>query len=66
MRWTDRREERARRVVMFVAALSGTVYEAAWREAERPFLLSLYAAMMGFPFVLGRADKPPSPPEPES
>ena len=38
---------------MFMTALLLTIYEALVQGGERPFLLTLYASMMGLPLVLG-------------
>jgi hypothetical protein len=37
---------------MFSVALSLTIVEGVALRAERPFLLTLYAAMMGLPLIL--------------
>lgn len=42
--------------LIFLSGLGLTFYEAIIREADRPSLLVLYAAMMGLPAVLN-ADK---------
>jgi hypothetical protein len=39
--------------LMFMTALLLTIYEALVQGGERPFLLTLYASMMGLPLVLG-------------
>lgn len=41
--------------LLFGAGLALTVYEAIVREGERPYLLALYAGMMGLPAMLGKA-----------
>ena len=38
-----------RDAVMFMVGLLGTVHETVLRQADRPFLLALFAAMMGLP-----------------
>lgn len=39
---------------MFLVALGLTIYEATVQSGERPFLLTLYASMMGLPLILGK------------
>lgn len=34
-------------VVMKYAGLAGVIYETAWAETDRPYLLALFGAMMG-------------------
>ena len=48
--------------LIFLGGLTLTIYEAVFRDAERPSLLVLYAAMMGLPAVLN-ADKRKSEPD---
>lgn len=50
---SERAQRQIRDWLMFLAALVGTGYEAGIREGERPFLLTLYASMMGLPLILG-------------
>lgn len=53
MRWLS---SGMRDSLIFLSGLGLTFYEAIIREADRPSLLVLYAAMMGLPAVLN-ADK---------
>ena len=41
-----------RDILLFVGGMAGTANEALVREAERPTLLLLFAAMMGLPAFL--------------
>lgn len=34
-------------VIMKYAGLAGVIYETAWAETDRPYLLALFGAMMG-------------------
>jgi hypothetical protein len=61
MNMGDKAQRQLRDWLMFVAALSGTGYEALIRDGDRPFLLTLYASMMGLPLVLSRGG-PKDPP----
>ncbi len=56
MRFGERQQRQLRNWLIVVTALALTVYEAVGQEGERPFLLTLYASMMGLPLVLGRGD----------
>lgn len=58
MKFNERTQTRVQKALMFGVALGLTIYEAAWRAGERPFLLTLYASMMGLPLILGRSDSP--------
>jgi hypothetical protein len=51
----------ARTVVLFVAGLSGIIYETVVTGTERPTLLILFAAMIGLPLAL-RTDEKTRPP----
>lgn len=43
----------SRDTVLFVAGLLGVLHETlVYQPSERPFLLAIFGAMMGFPFVL--------------
>lgn len=53
-----RQTRELRNWLMFSVALMLTVYEALIQAGERPFLLTLYASMMGLPLVLGGKAKP--------
>lgn len=50
---SERGQAQLRGWIMFLAALGLTFFEAVVREADRPFLLTLYASMMGLPLILG-------------
>jgi hypothetical protein len=56
MPMSERAQKQLRDWLMFAAALAGTGYEALVRNGDRPFLLTLYASMMGLPLILGRGD----------
>lgn len=34
-------------VIMKYAGLAGVIYETAWTDTDRPYLLALFGAMMG-------------------
>lgn len=34
-------------VIMKYAGLAGVIYETAWADIDRPYLLALFGAMMG-------------------
>lgn len=42
---------------MFLVALGLTVNEAVFHEGDRPFLLTLFASMMGLPIILAGEKK---------
>lgn len=46
----------SRDITLFVGGLAGVAHEVVITQGERPFLLTLFAAMMGLPLVLGRAN----------
>lgn len=46
----------SRDTIMLMGGLAGTAHETLVRQAERPYLLALFAAMMGLPALL-RADE---------
>lgn len=56
-----------RDLVLFVAGLAGIAYETVVENADRPYLLVLFAAMVGLPAFLYRDEtrngkrKPPLP-----
>ena len=49
---TPTRFEDWRDIILFFSGLGGVVYEAVARDAARPTLLMLYAAMLGLPAAL--------------
>lgn len=49
---------------LFVAGLILTVNEALRTHGERPYLLMIFAGMMGLPVFLRRDEKTPPPPDP--
>lgn len=49
--------DRCRDLALFLAALAGVAHETVWARAERPYLLALFASMLGLPVIqsiLGR------------
>jgi hypothetical protein len=61
MPMSERAQRQLRDWLMFAAALAGTAYEAIIRDGDRPFLLTLYASMMGLPLIVGRGNGGGSP-----
>jgi hypothetical protein len=54
---TSKMYDRCRDVALFLAALSGVYHETVVAKAERPYLLALFASMLGLPVIqqiLGR------------
>jgi hypothetical protein len=47
----------SRDTVLFIGGLAGIAYETLAREAERPTLLLLFAAMVGLPAFLRGDEK---------
>ena len=43
--------DRARALLLFLAALAGVAHETLIAQAERPYLLALFAAMLGMPVI---------------
>ena len=43
--------DRARASLLFLAALAGVAHETLIAQAERPYLLALFAAMLGMPVI---------------
>jgi hypothetical protein len=48
---------RYRDFVLFLGGLAGVFHETVLRGVDRPFLLTVFAAMMGLPLVLHRDEK---------
>lgn len=53
MKW-DQLWRAGRDILLLVAGLAGTGHEVVITQGQRPALLTLFAAMMGLPLVLGR------------
>ncbi len=43
--------------VLFAVGLAGVIFEAVFRQADRPSLLAIFAGMMGLPLYLQHDEK---------
>lgn len=66
-RWRTGRAGALRDWLLLIAGLLGTAHETLVAHVDRPWLLGLYATMMGLPYALkaDRPGEPPQPPEPQ-
>lgn len=60
-RWLPKDGKDARTWLLFIGGLAGVAYETLVSGGERPYLLVIFASMMGLPLFL-RRDEPPGPP----
>lgn len=44
--------------ILFVVGLGGIIYETAAHDLERPFLLMIFAGMVGLPAFIPKGDPP--------
>ena len=65
-RWKASRTGALRDWLLLLGGLAGTAHETLFAHVDRPWLLGLYAAMMGLPYALtaDRPDERPKRPEP--
>lgn len=49
--------------VLFVGGLLGIAYETAGHDFERPFLLMIFAGMVGLPAFIPKNEPPDGPPK---
>lgn len=61
-RWLPKDGKDLRTWLLFLGGLSGVAYETLAAQAERPYLLVIFASMMGLPLFLRRDEPPPPPP----
>lgn len=62
-RWRTSTAGTLRDYLLLLGGLLGTAHQTVIAQADRPWLLGLFAAMMGLPFAL-QADRSARPPEP--
>lgn len=60
-RWLPKDGKDLRTWLLFLGGLAGVANETFAAHAERPYLLVIFASMMGLPLFL-RRDEPPDPP----
>lgn len=60
-RWLPKDGKDARTWLLFLGGLAGVAYETLVTGGERPYLLVIFASMMGLPLFL-RRDEPTIPP----
>lgn len=60
-RWLPKDGKDARTWLLFIGGLAGVTYETLAAQGDRPYLLVIFASMMGLPLFL-RRDEPPHPP----
>ncbi|OHV46598.1 hypothetical protein BBK14_01760 [Parafrankia soli] len=68
-RWGTGRLSSLRDWILLLGGMAGAGHETVFRSVDRPWLLFLFAAMMGLPYALGadrQAAVPPEPPGPPS
>lgn len=64
-RWRTSTAGAMRDWLLLIGGLLGTAHQTVVEQADRPWLLGLFAAMMGLPFAFA-ADRSARPPEPPS
>lgn len=66
-RWRTSTADALRDRLLLIGGLLGTAHQTVIAQADRPWLLGLFAAMMGLPyaFAADRSGRPPEPPPPE-
>jgi hypothetical protein len=53
MNMSERQQDRLQKLTVWFLGLGGLMYEAFVRYEARPGMLTLYAAMLGLPSIIG-------------